>query len=117
MRIVNWAKSRWHDHIVWRAFKRQTINTFGKPGFNSVTYKGASIERENTEAIARAADSLSKQFMGLQSTQPIYPELIKPDPMTSSINELLTTMDEASKEPPFDEHQAKLDIINKRLGV
>lgn len=100
MRIIAWIKSRWYDHKAWKAFKRLTIATYGRAGFNTISYRG-------------------KPFIPDVITPSTTPQttIVQSDPMTNSVNELVAAMNEADKQPPFNERAAKMDIINKKLGV
>ncbi len=84
------------DQRTWRAFKRQTIATFGKPGFGAITYKGVDV-----------MDDPSPQTMVFKNDYPI----------AQSIDELVNDMNQPAIRPLITEQQLKMNIINRRLGV
>lgn len=97
MRIIAWFKTRWYGHKAWKTFKRQTIAKFAPPGSYTIRYNGSGVVTP--------------------SPTPQTTQVVGPDHMTNSVNELVAAMDEADKQPPFNERQAKMDIINRKLGA
>lgn len=87
--------------------------------FKALTEVEAKIKQETANAMAHIGQDIGKEFMGLGSIvdDGVAFSTVEKLVPANSLSELVTAMDEADQQPPFNEHQAKLDIINKRLGA
>lgn len=119
MRIVESIRTFRANRRTWKAYRRHILDTWAKPGFNAINYRGMPVDSDVIQPTVNLA----------------FPEQIKFGPDTTNDSGISDSLDQLNKQLEVNEplapnpspsqglvgavdmRAAKMSAINKKLGA